>query len=135
MPRIDINYLAVVVGAIVNMIIGFIWYGPAFGKAWLQLTGLRMENLDKTQLPKAYGLTFLAALAVSYVLSGIVDMFQATTIGSGARAGLWMWFGFIMAGGAFRYIFPFKPFRLFALDNAYQLVVFVVLGALFAVWV
>lgn len=62
-------------------------------------------------------------------------MFQATTIGSGARAGLWMWFGFIMAGGAFRYIFPFKPFRLFALDNAYQLVVFVVLGALFAVWV
>ncbi len=30
------------------MIIGFIWYGPAFGKAWLQLTGLRMENLDKT---------------------------------------------------------------------------------------
>ncbi len=134
MPRTDINYLAVVVGAILTMVIGFIWYGPAFGKTWLKVTGLRMEDVDKSQTPKAYGLSFLAALAVSYVLSGVVDLFQATTIGTGASAGVWMWFGFIVAGGVGRYIFPFRPFKLFALDNAYQLVVFVVLGALFAVW-
>jgi uncharacterized membrane protein len=135
MPRTEINYLAVVVAAILNMLIGFIWYGPAFGKVWLQLVGLRMEDVDRTQLPKAYGLSFLGALAMMYVLSGIVDVMQATTLRSGALAGLWVWLGFFVAGGASRYIFPFKPLKLFALDNAYHLVVLVAMGALLAVWI
>jgi len=135
MPRTEINYLAIVVAAILNMTIGFIWYGPAFGKTWLRLVGLRMENIDKTQVPKAYGLAFLAALVMAYVLSAIVDLAQATTIVAGARTGFWVWLGFIVAGGAGRYLFPFKPLQLFMLDNTYQLVVLAVTGALFAVWI
>ena len=33
----NINYLAVVVAAIVNMALGSLWYGPIFGKAWIKM--------------------------------------------------------------------------------------------------
>lgn len=34
MEMLRINYLAILVGVIANVILGFLWYGPLFGKAW-----------------------------------------------------------------------------------------------------
>ena len=34
------NWLAIIIAAIANMIIGFLWYGTwAFGKSWMTLSG------------------------------------------------------------------------------------------------
>lgn len=38
----SINYLAVLIAAVASMIIGFLGYGPLFGKAWM-----RLMNFDK----------------------------------------------------------------------------------------
>lgn len=32
MEHLDINWLAVIVSAIVSFVIGAVWYGPVFGK-------------------------------------------------------------------------------------------------------
>jgi hypothetical protein len=34
MPTFSINYLAILASAIVAMPVGFLWFGPLFGKAW-----------------------------------------------------------------------------------------------------
>lgn len=44
----DVNWLAVVVGAIVAYGAGWIWYGPLFGKAWS--SGLGISTPDKPPL-------------------------------------------------------------------------------------
>ncbi|HLD39833.1 MAG TPA: DUF1761 family protein, partial [Candidatus Nanoarchaeia archaeon] len=33
------NYLAVLVAAIAAYVVGFLWYGPVFGKKWMALMG------------------------------------------------------------------------------------------------
>ena len=134
MPSSGISLLAVVTAAVVNMVIGFVWYGPAFGRTWAPLAGVRPEDIDRRQMPKAYGLTLLAALVVSYALALVVDWADANTASAGARVGFWVWLGFFAAGGAGRYLFPFKPLRLYLLDMLYQLVVLLIAGALLAVW-
>ena len=39
LPFDQINFLAVLVGGVINMAVGFVWYGPLFGKLWLRLIG------------------------------------------------------------------------------------------------
>ena len=40
----EINYLAVIVAAIVGFSIGSLWYGPLFGKTWNREVGFREEK-------------------------------------------------------------------------------------------
>ena len=44
-PEININYLAVVACVIGAVPIGFLWFGPLFGKAWAKHMG--MEDMEQ----------------------------------------------------------------------------------------
>ena len=65
----DLDWLAVLVGAIVFMVVGWVWYGPLFGKQWSAGTGIPMESgtpaTDK----------LIAMFVYSFVLSGAVNYF------------------------------------------------------------
>ncbi len=37
---VDINYGAVLVAAIIEIVLGFLWYGPFFGKMWMKSIGV-----------------------------------------------------------------------------------------------
>jgi hypothetical protein len=36
-PEIHINFLAVGAVVVANVVFGFVWYGPLFGKTWAKL--------------------------------------------------------------------------------------------------
>jgi hypothetical protein len=36
MPWSQVNWIAVALGAVFNMVIGSVWYGPLFGNLWLK---------------------------------------------------------------------------------------------------
>ena len=42
-PEFSINFLAVVVCVVAGMPVGFLWFGPLFGKAWAAHMGLDLE--------------------------------------------------------------------------------------------
>ncbi|OGE76003.1 MAG: hypothetical protein A3C85_00515 [Candidatus Doudnabacteria bacterium RIFCSPHIGHO2_02_FULL_48_21] len=75
MPEININYLAVIAGAVSNMVIGFLWYGTLFGKQWMALSGINPQNIDAARykgMGKNYALAFVGALVMSYALSHVL---------------------------------------------------------------
>ncbi len=132
MPHVDVNYWAVLVAAISNMVIGSIWYMPSvFGNAWMKLSGHKMGN---GSMGMSYGLMFVAALVSSFVLSYFVSYAGATTWMTGLETGLWVAVGFVLATGAGSYIFSKKPFNLYLIDNGYQLVALGVAGIILATW-
>lgn len=45
----DINWLALVVASILPLATGFLWYGPLFGKAWMQESGMTEEKAKKNE--------------------------------------------------------------------------------------
>ena len=56
---VPINYLAVLVAAVVSIILGMLWYGPWLGKQWIALMGMSPASLAEA---KKKGLTKIYTL-------------------------------------------------------------------------
>ncbi len=129
-----VNLLAVVGAAVVNMVIGAFWYSPkVFGNSWMALIGKRQEEL-RSGMGQAYGVTFLAALLLAYILARFVAVAEAKTILQGAQIGFLVWLGFVVTTSSGDYLFAGRPPRLYLINMAYQGVSLIVLGALLAAW-
>lgn len=139
-PLVDINLAAVFGAAIASIVLGFLWYGPLFGKQWMSLMG--WKKLSKAQMEKmkkgaqkSYVLGFVSALVMAYVLAHFVDYVGATTFLDGAITGFWVWLGFVATVMLGMVLWDGKPWKLYYINIGYQLVNLLVMGALLAVWV
>ena len=72
----DLNYLAILVAGISNMVIGFLWYGPIFGKMWMGLIGKTADELSSN--PIIYVVSFLLSLLMAVVLSIFIHHVNAS---------------------------------------------------------
>ncbi|WP_276974679.1 DUF1761 domain-containing protein, partial [Flavobacterium filum] len=62
------NFYAILVAAISTLLVGFVWYGPLFGKAWMAETGFTEEELKKGSMVKIFGLTFVFSLFLAMIM-------------------------------------------------------------------
>ncbi|HSX24096.1 MAG TPA: DUF1761 domain-containing protein [Candidatus Saccharimonadales bacterium] len=134
MPHVDINWMVVVVAAIVNMVVGAAWYsGALFGKQWSQLTGRKLEDMRKNAGP-GYAVTAVGALVQAWILVHFVAYAQATTAVKGAVVGFMLWLGFVAITQGVNTVFAGTRKKLWAINTGYFLVVLVINGALLAAW-
>ena len=132
---ITVNYVAVAVSGVAAMITGAIWYGPLFGKLWMELVGVKKEDVKKEEMPKLYGVMFVGALVEAYVLSIFIHYAGAITLVDGIKTGVWAWLGFVGPVMLGNYMFAKRPLKLFKIDAGYALVNLVVMGAILAsIW-
>lgn len=132
-----VNYLAVLVAAIVNMLIGAIWYSHSlFGKSWMELAGIRPEDTEKraSGAKRAYSWTFVASLLMAYALARILWYAQAQSVVGGALIGLLAWLGFVATAVGTNYLFEGRPCRLYAINTGYTLVSLIVMGTILGAW-
>jgi Protein of unknown function (DUF1761) len=68
------NILAIVLGALIPMLLGFIYYHPkVFGKVWMESTGLSEEALKKGNMAMIFGVSLVMSLLMSMFLLVNVD--------------------------------------------------------------
>lgn len=61
----EMNWIAILVSALTTLVIGFIWYHPkVFGTTWMKETGLTQEELEKGNMFKTFGLTYIFSLFI-----------------------------------------------------------------------
>lgn len=134
--EINTNLLAILAGAIANMVIGFLWYGPIFGKMWMKLSNISEKDIAdaKSQMGKTYTLSMLAALVMAFVLGQFVEFAGVSTIVEGAWVGFWAWLGFVATTMLNGVLFERKSWKLYYLNAGYYLVSLPVMGAILAVW-
>ena len=140
---VPINYLAVIAAAISNMVLGFLWYGPLFGKTWSalmswgEMTPEKMKEMQKKMMP-GYAISFVGALLMAFVLSHALVFASAYLNESGVWAGLqtgfWNWLGFVVPVTVGVVIWDGKPWKLWILTNAYWVISLMVMGVILAVW-
>lgn len=131
------NYLAILVAAIATMVLGFLWYGPLFGKPWMKLAGLTTEKISemkKKGMTKTYMVSMLASLIMAYVLSFFVSSVGADTAVAGTVVGLWVWVGFVATTMINDVLFLNKSVNLYSINTGYQLVSLLIMGAILGVW-
>ena len=93
---------AILASAAASMVLGFVWYGPLFGKAWGRYSGWTAEKI-KTVSGKSMGLTYamtlIAAVVSSLALTVLSRSLGATTAMDGLMIGLLpLGFWLIVAG-------------------------------------
>lgn len=137
-----INYLAVLVAAIVIFALGGLWYSPAlFAKRWIALHNKTEEQMRAeaaaANMPVMYISAFICAFIQSWVMAMVIGhMSQVAELGV-AHAAIFstlLWLGFAGATSYATALFSGKPRQLWAIDSLYNLVSFVLAGIILAVW-
>lgn len=133
----DINFLAVIVAAIVNMALGYAWYGPLFGKQWMKLTGRTKESIekDKKGLPMVMGTMFVGALVMACILAEFISLTNSQGAVAGAMIGFWAWLGFVATTMLQDVLYEKKNKNLAAINLGYNLTALVINGAIIGTWV
>lgn len=134
MPEVDINYLAVIAVAVMNMIVGSLWYSPlVFGNIWMREAGIKHENSDKAAMQKAmmksFGLAALGALLFGYVLAHFVDLLSINGAVMALQFAFFTWLGIVAPVQLGDVSWNGKSWTYFLITTSYQLVV-LILGAL-----
>jgi len=140
MQILGIRILPVVVAAIVCMILGFLWYSPLlFAKPWMALMGYdpndkaRLEEMRKGA-GKTYALAFVASLISAFVLAKIIDVTSVNTALYGMKVAFAVWLGFVSTVQFTGALFSRQPTKLYLINTGYQLVCYLAMGAILAVW-
>ena len=124
---IEVNYLAVLIAAVVSMVLGFLWYGPLLGKPWMKEKGYTEESLkeEQSKMGMLYGVSFVLALLTAYVLSHVMmlsqNTFEYTMVMTGVTSAFFMWIGFVLPVQTTNTIFGEQNWKLLAIDTGYQL--------------
>ena len=138
MAQPDINFLAVLIASIVSMIVGSLWYGPLFGKAWMKLMNIdkkKVNEMKKTGMGKSYFVMFVGLLLSNYILAHFVDYTDSVTFGQGMLTGFWIWLGFLVTTMLGSILWDGKPFKLYLINVLHYFVTLTISGGILAVWV
>jgi hypothetical protein len=131
---VHVNYVAVIVAALVNYMIGAIWYSALFGKQWKFLTGV----LEMKPSAGAIVLGLIGSFLMSYVLDHAIifasEYLKASGAGAGLMCGFFNWIGFIAPVTLGVVIYEKKSWKLWILNNAYWLISLLIMGLILALW-
>jgi hypothetical protein len=127
-----VNWLAVVVGMVISMALGALWYGPLFGNLWLRMIGKTADEIEGD--PMDYVKTAVAAFVAMLFLNLVVVGFGTQSLVNGMVAGALAFIGFGATTTFVYTTFEGPEERVWLLYAAYQLIVFVIMGGVFAVW-
>ena len=123
------NWLAVVIAAIANMIIGFLWYSNwAFGRSWVTLSGRTMG--EGQQPGPLYALSIVGALVQAITMAWFAANTGTASGSAGALLGLFVGLGFIAPAMFADVLFAGRPPRLYAITAGYQVLAAIVQGTI-----
>lgn len=142
-----VNYLAVLVAAVIIFILGGLWYSPVlFMKKWVALQGRTEEQMRAqaaaANMPLMYASAFVSSLIIAWMMAHLLGHLAAVVDPSsmnlnaahGAGFGFACWLGFAAPTSYATALFSGKPKQLWLIDSTYNLVSFVLAGIILAVW-
>jgi hypothetical protein len=133
MQNVDVNWIAIIVAAIVPMVLGALWYSPVlFAEPWMRAVGRTREELGDAAL--GYLISAVGAFLASYALARIMRWAEVDDVWNGALVGALVWVGFVATVLAVTTYFGGRPRALWLINAGYQLVALVLMGAIHGAW-
>ena len=137
---VTINVWAILVCVVVSVVLGFIWYGPLFGKKWMALNGMKMPNPKPgfSVMVKPIIISVVGAFFMGFVMARLIAVGTAylgfSGISNGLATALMVWVGFIVP-----VLFNFsgwegKSWKLFFINSGYWLAFLLISGTIISVW-
>jgi hypothetical protein len=144
-PVIPINYLAVLACTVISMVLGFIWFGPLFGKLWARHMGMEdMAKPSSGEMNKSLLIFALASFLIAFVYAHAVGVWRASAWGLSPDAppnmlalnsAFFTWLGFFFPMQMGRVAWEQKKWGLVAVNTSFDLVRLLAFGFVLAYWV
>lgn len=127
---ISIQYGAVVLAAVVNFIIGFLFHGPLFGKLWMKLANIHPTGNEKFKdmIPQMIK-NLIMNLICAYVLAVFISLI-GKSVSNGIIIASLVWFGFILTGSSMDVIWMGKSKKLWLFEVISSLACLLAMGAI-----
>jgi len=127
--------LPAVLGAIAATAIGMLWYSPkGFGTSWMALIGMTPEKMKNAtngvSMPVGMLLGFASSMIKVAVLAGIISVLAPAAITGALFIGGMVWFGFFMTNDIGTVLWEMRPWKLFFINTAYNLVMLLTASAI-----
>lgn len=130
MENAQLDLIAILIAAAVNLFIGFAWYSPwLFGPLWKNLAGFDGKHPYKRRKYAPLWSALLSLLS-AYILGFFIVFLGVTTVSDGMFVGFLSWLGFILTTLLSGVIWSHKPVKLFLIDSSYRLLGIVVMGGI-----
>ena len=142
------NYLAILTASVLAMVVGAIWYGPLFGKKWMEIIGADAKDKKaRKKMQKSAGplylIQFLLTLFQVFVLLQIINVWKVAsetewTATGALETAVWIWAGFVIPTVAGAAMWNNDPKNVkwarFLIQGGYQLVIFAIFGLTLGFW-
>jgi hypothetical protein len=134
METVPINWLALIVAAIVKFAIGAAWYAPqVFGKQWQAELSMTQEQV-RANLAPAIVAEIITDLVLAFFLVYAVRYSGASTLLQGAFLGFLVWLGFVATITIAQVFYEKRSWRLWSINNGYLVISLIVMGAILGAW-
>ncbi len=136
MLPVEINYLAVIAAAIINVVIGTMWYNAPFmfRKTWLRSIGKTAEQVAEEFSPLKPPGALAGSLLTAFLLAVFIGRSGANTLLRGAFVGLLAAVGFAAITSGIKDLFEGRPGKLWLINAGHDVVTLVIMGAIIGVW-
>jgi len=133
--RVRLNYLAILVSALVYFAMQAVWF-TVFMNEWLAGLGKTAEQLHQEggSVVLAYLIAFVGALVMAAAISWFTQMTGKQNVIRGATVGIVAWVGFVLTTWSAEYAFEEKGLRVLAINTGISLIGMVVMGAIQGAW-
>jgi hypothetical protein len=161
----EINFLAILVAAIVPLILGFIWYNPSFlGTVWMREAEMTEEKMKNGNMAVIFGLSLVLSILLALftqfltihqfgalgmiggdpAAEGVLPSYQAfmddygnafRTFKHGALHGFLAGIGIVFPILATNGMFERKSWKLTFINSGYWTLALTIMGAIVCGWV
>ena len=133
-----LNWWAVIVSAVAIFSRGGIWYSKAlFARKWIALMGINDEQMKakpSAPMPVLLLQALICSFLIAAVMAIIINHFPPYNAHHGAIAGAVCWLGFAASTSYATAVFSMQPKGLWLINSGYNLVSFVMAGAILGAW-
>ncbi len=126
----SIKWWGVLGGVIIHFIVGMLWYGPFFGKRWMQEVGMDEEQIRQGPVVGIYLATLLFSVIATLTLAITLNGFATTSIAQACAVAGMVWFGFNFVQAFNHNNFENKSIKLLMINSCFDLTVFVLVAIL-----
>ena len=129
-----VNYLAVIVAAVVAVVINALWYSVIL-KA--QVNALRAADptiAGRDPQPPMYGVAIAGQLLLSLIIAVVMKGAAITGFGPGVLTGFLLWLGLSIPPIAQIHVFGYRNRGFVLVDGAVWLINACVIGAIHGIW-
>lgn len=132
--RATMNWLAILCAGAAYWVLGALWYSLLFRKPWATAVEQHGVKLRQEGFAMKLAITLVANVIAAAVLGRLLHQLQVIDLLRGVKIGAAVGVGFCATVLTMTYVWQSPPPRLWAIDSAFHVVGFIIMGAILSAW-